>query len=104
MDGKIIKDAREKMGITQEDLAKAIGVQKSTVSLWESGQRSPLGDNLAKLASFLKIEAKILGGYEEEEDLRKKQIEALREVHETMQSINQRISAIENILSRIFKV
>lgn len=104
MDGKIIRDARERMGITQEDLAKAIGVQKSTVSLWESGQRSPLGDNLTKLASFLKIETKILGGYEEDDDLRKKQIEALNEVHKTMQAINQRLSVIENILSRIFKV
>ena len=35
------KSAREKSGLTQRDLAVEIGVDQSTVSLWEIGKTQP---------------------------------------------------------------
>jgi DNA-binding transcriptional regulator YiaG len=43
MDGKVnVKLIRTKLGLTQEQLGKAIGVDQSTVSNWENGA-SPSG-------------------------------------------------------------
>mgnify|MGYP001616536722 FL=1 len=38
---KEIKDLREKLGATQSELAKALGISFSTVSRWESGLAEP---------------------------------------------------------------
>lgn len=38
---KEIKELREKLGATQSEFAKALGVSFSTVSRWESGQAEP---------------------------------------------------------------
>jgi DNA-binding transcriptional regulator YiaG len=32
---------RERAGITQEDLAQVLGVDRATVSRWETGEREP---------------------------------------------------------------
>jgi len=39
--GEGIKREREKLGMTQVDLAKLLGVAMNTVSRWEIGQRNP---------------------------------------------------------------
>ena len=36
--GKIIKDLREKRGLTQSKLAEAISVSDKTISKWETGK------------------------------------------------------------------
>ena len=36
--GQLIKDARMAKGLTQEDLGKLVGVQKSAVAKWENGR------------------------------------------------------------------
>ncbi|GAB60958.1 MAG: helix-turn-helix domain-containing protein [Candidatus Jettenia sp.] len=38
---KEIKELREKLGATQTEFAKALGISFSTVSRWESGQAQP---------------------------------------------------------------
>ncbi len=38
--GKIIKEARRKQGMTQSDLAEAVGVTKRAVIYWEGGKRN----------------------------------------------------------------
>ena len=35
--GSIIRDRRKELNMTQDDLAKAVGTTKATVSRWESG-------------------------------------------------------------------
>ena len=45
-----IKKHRERMGWTQGDLAGRCGVGKSTVSMWETGERKPDIIMLKKLA------------------------------------------------------
>ena len=62
--GIIIKLAREKIGITQKDLAKAISIKESLIHKYEAGIIKPSLDVAKKLEQFLKI--KIIYLYEEE--------------------------------------
>ena len=48
-----VKSAREKRGMTQQDIAVALDIDQSTVSLWESGKTSPRAKLLPKLAQIL---------------------------------------------------
>ena len=50
--GERITAAREHIGLTQRQLAKAVGVSHSLVSLWESDTRAPSFDNLVKIADI----------------------------------------------------
>ena len=47
-----ISNARIKCGMTQEDLAKKLGVIQSAVSQWETGKSKPRADMLLKLAEI----------------------------------------------------
>lgn len=47
------KSAREKSGKTQRDLATELGIDQSTVSLWEVGKTQPRAKLLPRLASIL---------------------------------------------------
>lgn len=47
------KTARERSGLTQRDLAAALGIDQSTVSLWEVGKTRPRAKLLPKLAALL---------------------------------------------------
>ena len=51
--------ARREMNMTQEDLAKRIGTQKSNISRLESGNYNPSLDFLIKVAAGLGKELKI---------------------------------------------
>ena len=53
--GAVIKNLREKNGWTQTDLAKKVGVGKTTIANYESGTRSPNQDMLFKLADVLQV-------------------------------------------------
>ena len=53
--GKKIKNARKKMGYTQEELGEKIGVQKSAVAKWERDKGLPDVDNLKTLATLLNV-------------------------------------------------
>ena len=50
-----IKTFREKAGMSQRDLAYAIGVSQSAVAQWETGTAQPTLDNLRKVADILGI-------------------------------------------------
>lgn len=45
--------ARKKANILQADLAVAMNVNQSTVSMWEIGAAAPTADKLPKLAKIL---------------------------------------------------
>lgn len=44
------KNAREKSGMTQQEAAKAIGIDQSAVCLWETGKTKPRASLLPKIA------------------------------------------------------
>ena len=46
------KQKREERGLTQDAVAKAIGVQQSSIAQWESGVAFPRKETLDKLCKF----------------------------------------------------
>ena len=54
--GLAIARRREELGLTQEELANAVGVTKGSISRWESGDISNMRrDRIQKLAESLKV-------------------------------------------------
>ena len=51
-----LKQIREEKGMTQVDVAKAVGVSLAGYRLWELGAGKPTPDNLEKLKKVLEIE------------------------------------------------
>lgn len=47
-----IKKYREAAGMSQQGLADEIGVKRSTVAMWETGQALPRPDKLVKMAQM----------------------------------------------------
>jgi HTH-type transcriptional regulator / antitoxin HipB len=54
--GKMIKSARQKRHLTQEELGKLIGVQKAQISKLESSANSATIDTIIKVFKALKAE------------------------------------------------
>ena len=54
MNNKMFKKLRLKRGLTQEAIAKKIGVTREAVSRWEAGVSSPITELLPKLSKLLK--------------------------------------------------
>ncbi len=55
---------RRERGIGQVELAKAIGVSKGIISLWENGLREPSLESLVSLSLYFDITVDELIGYE----------------------------------------
>lgn len=55
-----LKESRIKSGLTQEQLAEKLGVAKSTLSGYESGNREPTIATIAKVLDILNIDANYL--------------------------------------------
>ncbi|MCW2278558.1 helix-turn-helix domain-containing protein [Heliophilum fasciatum] len=60
--GKKLRSMREKAGLTQKELADAIGVGESTISFYESDKREPGKDVLLKLVNTLNVSLDYLYG------------------------------------------
>lgn len=61
-----LKNARITKGLSQKEVAEAVGVAKSTYSLYESGSREPNVQTIKKLADTLNVSADELLGINEE--------------------------------------
>lgn len=60
--GQRIKDLREELNLTQEDLGKILNVSKPTVSRYEANTNEPNTDTLKKLAEFYDVSVDYLLG------------------------------------------
>lgn len=49
----MIKELRLSKSMTQEQLALAVGVSRTTVTMWEAGESMPTSNKLPKLAQVL---------------------------------------------------
>ena len=58
--GNRIRVAREKMNITQEDLAGRVNISPSHVSVIERGVKAPKADTLIRIANELNVSAEYL--------------------------------------------
>lgn len=54
---KELRRLREKRGLTQEKLANILGVNRTAVTLWETGINKPRADMLIKLSKILQCSA-----------------------------------------------
>lgn len=72
--GDRIKDARERRGLTQEELAEKAHVVRQTVSKWEKSQSVPDADTLMALAEALNVTTSDLIG---EDSIQSKNLEEL---------------------------
>ena len=66
MIGERIKACREKIGISQEELAHRIGMHSNTVARWERGELDPRGTSTSKLARALNTTVGYLVGETDE--------------------------------------
>ena len=57
--GNIIKNARQKQGMTQKDLAEAVGVTTRAIIYWETGQRKINLESADKIFKALHMSMKI---------------------------------------------
>lgn len=48
-----LKEARSKAGLTQQDIADKLKVDRSSVAKWESGEAMPRVDKLKQLSEIL---------------------------------------------------
>lgn len=55
-----VREQRQQMNLTQEELAKTLGVERSTVTKWEIGESKPRADMLIKLANFFGCSVDVL--------------------------------------------
>jgi transcriptional regulator with XRE-family HTH domain len=60
--GARIRAARERRGLHQRDLAALLGVERSTVSQWETGTRRPEAMRLGQIAECLEVPISFLYG------------------------------------------
>ena len=59
-----IKRLREQYGITQSELAKQLGITRSSVNAWEMGISSPSTQYIVELASIFDVSTDFLLGVE----------------------------------------
>jgi transcriptional regulator with XRE-family HTH domain len=55
-----IRDFRQARGLSQDQLAKVMGVDPSQVSRWESGDREPTLESISRLARALDVSIDVL--------------------------------------------
>lgn len=55
-----LKELREKRKLTQEALAKQLGIDRTTVAKWESGDNMPRAGMLLTLAKILRCKVDFL--------------------------------------------
>ena len=61
---QFIKDAMDRLDLSQQAIADKIGVSRVTVTKWENGQTEPRGENAVKLAELFGVTPAQLLGYD----------------------------------------
>jgi transcriptional regulator with XRE-family HTH domain len=58
-----LKKTRKERGATQDDIAKLLNIDRSTVASWEIGRAIPDINTLCELAKYYKVSTDYLLGY-----------------------------------------
>ena len=69
--GKVIKELRQKRGITQEEFSEALRVSVQTVSRWENEVNAPDLSMLPQLAVYFRVTTDYLLGLERNDNMAK---------------------------------
>jgi len=73
----VLRSLRVREGLTQEELAKKLGIARSTIGMYENGERVPPLKILERFADFFNVDMNYITGRTEKEyyhDLQTKQI------------------------------
>jgi transcriptional regulator with XRE-family HTH domain len=89
-----IRSAFERSGLSQRDLATAVGVDESTVSLWLSGERTPRVKNLEKLARAMGLEARELWSGPEATPVNEVQAKVLEDMNHLSPAQQEVVAAV----------
>lgn len=60
--GARLRVIRKEMGMSQEELARRMGMSYMTIRRWETGQRSPRAEEIKRLAAILGVGEEALWG------------------------------------------
>ena len=102
---KMITTKRKEKKITQDELAKYLGVSKAAISKWETGQSYPDITFLPILASYFNVSIDELIGYDPQ--MMKEEIKSLyqRLCHDfTTRPFNDVIEECQDIIRSIIRV
>lgn len=106
--GNRILRARESSGLTSSQLARRLGVKKSTVDGWESDRSEPRANHLIRIAGMLGVSpAWILGGVGDAppDDVVSAEIRIIRhqleQIREMRDQTTNAINVIEKALSKL---
>lgn len=87
---EIIKERRESLGYSLNELAEKIGVNRSTVMRWENGDIENMKrDKIVSLSEALKISPAVIMGWEDIEELK------VAKVSDTVKDINTLASQLD---------
>lgn len=68
--GEIIREARRRAGLSQQDLAERLGTTQSVVTRWETGRRSPTFETVVRAVRACGLELSVtLGAPDPDHDL-----------------------------------
>ena len=62
---KRLKELRTEKNLSQQELAKEVGLTHTAIGLWELNKRTPNLDAVIKLAKFFKVSLDYLAGLED---------------------------------------
>lgn len=96
-----MKEIREIYGATQEEISKIAGVNRSTVSQWETGATKASNSKLEKLSIFYGIGPECFYELEKIDDIRKNMLLKSSEKEREMKNSSNRNKAVE--LSKILE-
>lgn len=98
--GRLIRQAREAMGWSQDDLARALNVDRTTVGKWEFGAREPDFATLRALCRLLGLPPEqVLDGHSESENIAPEV--RLRRLGMTLRGAGLRDHEVEYVLAII---
>lgn len=94
--GTRLKELRKARKITQEDLAKSIGLVKSSISAYEKGSKYPSIEVIIKLCNYFSVSSDYLLGLSDTKeinnyDLTEEQRELVTKLLSQFNSLNQKI-------------
>lgn len=97
-----IKTLRLKNNVTQEELADAIGVCRTTIQAWETGKKQPRSKNLKKITGYFSLSREEINLYfkeieEESENPALKECEKLSETPQIITTATQMEIAINEV-------
>ncbi|MEH7239922.1 XRE family transcriptional regulator [Bacillus thuringiensis] len=90
MFGQRLKALRLEKGMTQQQLADFLDIEKSNISRFESGKQSPSSDNRIKMAKLFNVSVDYMLGLSEHKSLDKEKSDKIsKEAAALMEKINK---------------